>query len=267
MFEQFPVLLAPIDYITTVKTTLQGTIEVSLNSKVVTGTGTNFIMEVTQPGVQIYAIISGNKVALGYVAQIINETTLYLEEKSTVAVAPGTKCIAHVYKTGVKMEPNGFLYPVGATPKPIVDFFRRVQVSERFSSNISTLIPYEIKDGETPELVSQRFYNTPFYHWTILMINNIVNPREEWPLTEKQLMRKIEMFYPNNNYWDVYEYRNTATGYVEEYDPAAVLLGTQTEVSIYAYEFEKNEQKRQIKVIQPILVQDFIRDFYNTLNT
>jgi len=267
MFEQFPVLLAPIEYVTTVKTQLQGTIQVSSGSKTVTGTGTKFIVELPSVGNQLFVTVSGVKTSIGYVARIINDTTLQLEEACPIAVSAGTPCIAHVYRPGYKMAPNGFLYPEGATPKTIVDFFRRVKVSERYITTIGALVPYTIEDGETPELVSQKFYDTPFYHWTILMANDITNPREEWPVTEKQLMSRIELLYPGSNYWDVYEYRNASTGYVEEHDPAAILSGEQIAISIYDYEFEKNEEKRNIKVIQPIFINEFIRNFYNELIT
>lgn len=266
MFEQFPALLAPIDYITTVKNTIVGTIAVPLQSRTVTGTGTNFILE-TSVGSQLYAMLSGVKTNIGYVSRIESETILHLEEQCPVIVPAGTTCVAHVYKSGYKMAENGFLYPEGATPKTIVDFFRRVKASERYITTVGALVPYVVEDGEYPEHVSQRFYDTPFYHWTILLVNNITNPREEWPLSEKQLMKRIELLYPGQNYYDTYEYRNTETGYVEEYNAVAILNGTQTEVTIYDYEFEKNEAKRNVKVVQPAFVETFIRNFYNALTT
>lgn len=64
--------------------------------------------------------------------------------------------------------------------------------------NISTLLlPYQIIEGETPELVSTKFYDTPLYHWVILYFNNITDPRFEWPLTTLDLE---EMIYEKYDY-------------------------------------------------------------------
>jgi len=54
---------------------------------------------------------------------------------------------------------------------------------------------YIVLDGETPELVSQKFYETPFNHWIILMVNNIVDPREEWPIPENRVVDRVYANY------------------------------------------------------------------------
>ena len=80
-------------------------------------------------------------------------------------------------------------------PKLIRDFFRRVVVSDTFRNNTVLLEDYIVLDGETPELVSNKFYESPYYHWVILMVNNIIDPREEWPISEKQVIERVYMNY------------------------------------------------------------------------
>jgi hypothetical protein len=73
----------------------------------------------------------------------------------------------------------------------IADFFSRVAQSQRASDKTSVLLPYIILDGETPELVANKFYGTPFYHWILLLINDITNPRTEWPLESRYVISLI----------------------------------------------------------------------------
>ena len=122
-------------------------------------------------------------------------------------------------------------------------------------------MPYVIVENETPEMVSYNFYGTPLHHWVILLINEIVNPREEWPISETQLLEKIALQYPENNRNDIYEWREKNYGYVVEYDEELEDDEEIYSVTIYEYETEKNEAKRNIKVLDSNFITEFITEF------
>jgi hypothetical protein len=44
---------------------------------------------------------------------------------------------------------------------------------------------YIIKDGETPEMLADRFYGNPEAHWVIMLANNIIDPHYDWPLDNR----------------------------------------------------------------------------------
>jgi hypothetical protein len=69
----------------------------------------------------------------------------------------------------------------------ITDFFRRVVASTSFAGYQTYLMPENVLDGETPDLMAYRFYGNPQYHWVLLIINNIVDPYQEWPLASKNV--------------------------------------------------------------------------------
>jgi hypothetical protein len=75
------------------------------------------------------------------------------------------------------------------------DIFSRITIADKFQENTVLLENYIVLDGETPELVSQKFYETPFNHWIILMVNNIVDPREEWPIPENRVVDRVYANY------------------------------------------------------------------------
>jgi hypothetical protein len=79
----------------------------------------------------------------------------------------------------------------------ITDFFKRVSQSQRASDKTSIMLPYIITDGETPEIIANKLYGTPFYHWVLLLINDITNPRTEWPLESKYV---YELLFEKYNF-------------------------------------------------------------------
>lgn len=83
------------------------------------------------------------------------------------------------------------LVTINRKPIVVTDLFRRLAINTRFNDVTAVLLPYFVLDGETPEMVSNKLYGTPFYHWVILHANNIVDPREEWPLEDRYVVPMI----------------------------------------------------------------------------
>ena len=69
----------------------------------------------------------------------------------------------------------------------ITDILRRVTISDDIKSNSSIFDEYDVKEGETPERLADRIYGSTNYHWLILHVNEIIDPRYDWPLTTYQL--------------------------------------------------------------------------------
>lgn len=64
----------------------------------------------------------------------------------------------------------------------VTNIFFRLGIIQNALNNISSYIVYDIEDGETPELLAERFYGDAGANWVILLANNIVDPQFEWPL-------------------------------------------------------------------------------------
>jgi len=250
MFSSFPTLIIPVSTFSPVENALTGTI--TANQKILTGTGTYFVNQLTI-GSELFVIVDEISTSIGIVGVIDSNTTLKLEEVVPFAVV-GKSATAKTYiasSTGIPIE--------------YTDIFRRVIVSDRYKNSASFLLPYVVTEGETIEAVSTKFYGIPEYHWVIILVNTIVNTREEWPLTEQELMKKIAALYTGAP-TDTYEHRDVETGYVVSAAYAASHLTTTYAVSILDYETEKNEAKRNIKVLNPGVLTEFVNDFYRTIN-
>lgn len=249
MFNLFPQMVVPVSIFTPVKNVIQGNVQIDISSKTLIGVDTSFTKEV-----RVGSQLSINDNIIGVVGNVIDDSTIILEDVP-LNTTSGTFSL-----TVTNYNQSSLGKPVEFT-----DIFVRVRVIERYVKNTAALIPYTVKEGETPEFISKIFYGTAFYHWIIILINNIINPREEWPLTEVQLTEKIRLLYPNNNKDDVFYYRETDTGYIVEYDVNRLAQEEIYPVTIYEHEFEMNEKKRQIKILDPVFIPQFIFEFTSSL--
>ena len=180
----------------------------------------------------------------------------------------------------------------GDSEQVVVDIFKRVILSKEFLENSAYFETYEILHGETPEEISYRFYGTTDLHWLVLMTNNIIDPRFEWPVSEENLVKMVQDKYDGaNNIFTINRALNTKGYQVETFflltedsthakpkrlmttsnDPDAIsspiAYKDSAEISDYEtnYEIEqtKNESYRNIKIIKPEIVQDILSNYRN----
>jgi hypothetical protein len=83
--------------------------------------------------------------------------------------------------------------------KVVTNITRRVQISDEVKNTLGVYDEYDVQDGETPELVAEKFYNNPELHWLILLYNDIIDPRFDWVLPYNSFIRVIEGKYNNIN--------------------------------------------------------------------
>jgi hypothetical protein len=72
--------------------------------------------------------------------------------------------------------------------------------NDTFVNNSVVYYDYIVPEGETPEILADKFYNSSERHWIILMLNNIVNPLVDWPMSYFSLNKYINSKYSANNY-------------------------------------------------------------------
>ena len=74
----------------------------------------------------------------------------------------------------------------------------RFGFEESFKENNSTYYEYEIRDGDTPEVIASKIYGDAEKHWVILSFNDITDPNYDWPLEQRTLVRFIDSKYTAN---------------------------------------------------------------------
>lgn len=136
----------------------------------------------------------------------------------------------------------------------VTDIFRRVSVN-KFSDNYSFLETVTIPDGFTPEQVSDKFYNRPDYHWTLLIVNDIVDVRKEWPMSSADLVKYCKKKYGETGMYEIHHYRTTDEN---KYIVDQSYEFSKDEITNIQYEEELNDAKREIKVISTKYISEFV---------
>ena len=148
----------------------------------------------------------------------------------------------------------GFKYGNSLKTSAVVDVTRNIRFRRDLLANISLYDTYDMKDGETPEIIAEKFYGNAQYHWIVMLVNERFDYINDFPLPEPQLVRVISDKYPDNEF-GIHHYEDV-NGFVVNSDvPGAV------SVSNSDYERNLNEQKRRIKLVSPSLISTILKNY------
>ena len=76
----------------------------------------------------------------------------------------------------------------------VQDLALYIDVVDQLKDEVSVYIDYYIQDGERPDQLSYRLYNTPNHHWTFYMMNDKIRERG-WPISNIELIKKAKNLY------------------------------------------------------------------------
>jgi hypothetical protein len=72
----------------------------------------------------------------------------------------------------------------------------RTELLPKLSGNPLLFYEYTIQDGDTPEIIANKYYGSPYRYWMVLYGNpTIMDPQFDWPLNYNQFIE-----YLNNQY-------------------------------------------------------------------
>jgi hypothetical protein len=78
----------------------------------------------------------------------------------------------------------------------IIDIFRYIRIDDNLLDQSSSYQFYQVGDGERPDVVSDKLYNTPDYYWTLLMVNQDKDNRfGSWPLSTQEFNQYMAKMY------------------------------------------------------------------------
>lgn len=149
----------------------------------------------------------------------------------------------------------------------VTDIFRRITLN-RFTKNLVFLQTISIPDGFTVEQVADKYYKRPDYHWVILMINDIVDVRKEWPMSNSDLLSFAKKKYGETNIYETHHYRTTSEPkLIVDLDGAALSNGDIESVTNIQYEEELNDAKREINILQPKYLTEFVTNYMTLIGS
>ena len=149
--------------------------------------------------------------------------------------------------------------------KGVTNLLRRVGMRAKLKSNTLLYDTYDVKEGETPEMIAHKLYGDAELHWVILLINDITDRYHQWPMTGGQFLDYLNDKYANPD--GIHHYETTQTS-----GDTKVKIEVFNEVDDDAYtgltpitnrEYEENEQdkRRQIRLLDPSFIEQFTEEY------
>lgn len=142
---------------------------------------------------------------------------------------------------------------IGNEYKYVTDIFRRVytKIPSLHYSEIETVT---VPEGYSIEQASDVYYGSPEYHWVIALVNNYVDIREEWPKNSSDLIKYAELKYGGLEEIYYTHHYETDEGIIvsDEYE------GTKTPITNIEYEERLNDAKREVRMLNPKYLTDFV---------
>ena len=167
----------------------------------------------------------------------------------------------------------------------VKNIFKRAKLRSDIDQAVTGFTYYQIPENTRPDVVAQNIYGDPELDWVILITNNIMNVRNEWPLSNNDLydymLEKYGSIEKLNeiNHWETTEIRDNYNRILlksglevdKEFSFTYSISNTTYTVNPTAavtnedYEIRKNESKRTIKLLKPQYISTFVKDMRNIM--
>jgi len=181
----------------------------------------------------------------------------------------------------------------------------RANIIPSILRNVLAYYQYDIKDDDTPEIVAHKYYGDMNRFWIVLYSNQIIDPQWDWPLSSSKFDSFIESKLGNtknnlHHYEKVITTTNRTSGTdnditttVEEYEISTeeyqtlsqtlingsitytynlpnenitMLIETKV-VTNFDYEYDLNESKRSIQLLNKDYVGQLEKEFMTLMET
>jgi len=167
----------------------------------------------------------------------------------------------------------------------IKDYFHLMKVRLDIWAEETLYYTHYVGNGERPDQVSYKEYGDEQYYWIVLQVNDIIDYHNEWPLSAHEFDDFIIKKYNSHRaageiaYYETVETKDSLGNLrlpagirvgkdykftYSEYDDATTYKTSfPRSVSYWEYENDLNEQKKNIYLLKPEYINDYVRDIKN----
>ena len=167
--------------------------------------------------------------------------------------------------------------------KTAINIMIKAKIKRMLQEDILNYFSYSIPESERPDITAFKVYGDVKYTWLIFLINNIQDPIFEWPLNSREFGAYVKNKYGSladakntkHHYDQIVRTRTEATGTTEAIPEARIEVDVTTYNSLdeadrdvvyyYEWEVDRNEAKRDIKLIDSRYVADILSELSERL--
>jgi len=162
----------------------------------------------------------------------------------------------------------------------VKNLFKRAVIRDDIFNDVTAFTKYSVQDDERPDQVANKFYQDSSLDWVILITNNIIHVRDEWPMGNQDFLTYLNEKYTAQELSNIHHYETKIIrdsngrliqpeGLTVPADHSITFLdnGTsRTETKLTSFTFLENEtklndDKRNIDILKQEFLNVFLEDF------
>ena len=158
--------------------------------------------------------------------------------------------------------------PAGdGSAKLCTDIMSRVRIRTNMKKEIVMLDTYAVKENETPEIVADKHHGSPYYHWVVMLLNDISDVNHDWVKSTRQLQRYLQDKYTEAQLSEThhYEMSQTSGDTTVKIEVENSTYPSASAVTNYEYEVALNESKRQNDLLRNDYLTFFVDEFQSLI--
>jgi hypothetical protein len=162
--------------------------------------------------------------------------------------------------------------------KTVINIMVKAKIKNIIQNDIVNYFSYTIPESERPDITAFKIYGDVKFTWLIFLINDIHDPIFEWPLNSREFGNYVKNKYGSlstakngiHHYEQIVRTRTEATGTSEAIPEARIEVDVTTYNALdsslrdiiycYNWEVDRNDGKREIKLIDRNYVADILSE-------
>ena len=159
----------------------------------------------------------------------------------------------------------------------VKNIFRRVKLRDDLQNSFTVFDKYEIPEGARPDIVAEELYGNAEFDWIVLTVAGILNVRNQWPLSNRDLynycLDKYGESLNSNRFFETTEVKDSNDRLIlpkgkvvdsnftipKPGEPTAT-INPVVGITNYEYETRLNDEKRNIFILREGYLQQFLSD-------
>tara|TARA_Y100001937_G_C7107430_1_gene325781 strand:- start:64 stop:720 length:657 start_codon:yes stop_codon:yes gene_type:complete len=161
----------------------------------------------------------------------------------------------------------------------VKNLFKRGKIREDLFGSVVAFSKYTILGDDRPDNVADKIYENQNLDWVVLLSNNIINVRDEWPMSQFDFQRFLDNKYTKDQLGEIHHYetneiRNSEgklllqeglevdVDFTFSYSEFGLIhrVNSVKSISFLQHEIDKNDAKRTINLLNKELLPFIIND-------
>ena len=154
--------------------------------------------------------------------------------------------------------------PTGdGSAKLVTNIMKRVRIRANMKKEVVMLDQYDVKENETPEIVADKHHGSSYYHWVVMLLNDISDVNHDWVKSTRQLQKYLLSKYTEIQLTEThhYEISQTSGDTTTKIEVENATYPSASIVTNYEYEVALNDSKRQINLLRNDYLGFFTEEF------